>query len=65
MPILEYKCPNCGKTFEELVRRHDEEVLCPNCNHAAERLWAGKMLSATGKPPKHCNGNCSTCSGCH
>ena len=65
MPILEYQCPRCGKKFDELVRRHDEEVLCPSCKEKAERVWAGEMYSATGKPSKQCGGNCGGCEGCH
>lgn len=36
MPIYEYACAPCGKTFEELVlRRSDEaEVRCPACGSA-------------------------------
>lgn len=65
MPILEYKCSACGKEFEELVKRCDEEVLCPDCGTKAERVWSGKVYSATGKTGKHCSGNCKTCPGCH
>lgn len=64
MPILSYTCPHCGKKFEELVKRHDEEVICPVCGGKAEREWAGEMYSSTGKPPKHCSGDCKHCSGC-
>ncbi len=33
MPIYEYACAGCGKTFEELIlRKSDEaEVACPAC----------------------------------
>ncbi len=36
MPIYEYACTPCGKTFEELIlRRSDEsEVRCPSCGSA-------------------------------
>ncbi len=65
MPILEYKCPVCGKKFDELVRRHDEEVLCPVCKAKAERVWSGEMYSLTGKQTKNCGGDCGSCGGCH
>ncbi len=65
MPIFSYRCPACGEMFEELVRSHEEEVPCPKCGKKAERVWSGCMYSATGKPPKKCSGNCSTCPGCH
>jgi len=36
MPIYEYACAPCGKSFEELVlRKSDEaEVRCPKCGNA-------------------------------
>ena len=43
MPILQYKCPACGKEFEELVKSHEEEVKCPVCGAAAQRSWSGCM----------------------
>ncbi len=64
MPLLQYKCPKCGKEFEELVSSYKDEVKCPACKEPAQRSYSGCMYSATGKPPKKCSGNCSTCSGC-
>lgn len=64
MPLLRYVCPKCKNTFEELVKRFDEEVVCPNCKTKAERNYNGEMFSATGKPAKKCSGNCKTCGGC-
>lgn len=64
MPLLEYRCPKCGKKFDELVKKCDEEVVCPACGERAERVWSGTVYSATGKPKKDCSGNCSCCGGC-
>ena len=64
MPVLEYKCPQCGKRFQELVKSHEEKVLCPNCKREAERVWSGEMYSSTGKPPRRCTGHCDSCDGC-
>lgn len=64
MPILEYVCPVCGKNFDELVKKYDEAVLCPDCKTQAVRAWAGRIYSSTGKQIKHCSGNCKTCGGC-
>ena len=64
MPILQYKCPVCGKEFEELVKKYDDEVHCPSCAAVAVRSYSGAVYSATGKPAKKCSGHCSTCGGC-
>lgn len=33
MPLYEYKCLQCDKTFEKLVRSSfgEQDVSCPNC----------------------------------
>jgi putative FmdB family regulatory protein len=33
MPIFEYRCQDCGSTFEKLVRRPADsaELACPQC----------------------------------
>lgn len=64
MPLLQYKCPVCGKKFEEIVKDHTQPVMCPDCGVQAERSYCGEMYSATGKPVKKCSGNCRTCGGC-
>ncbi len=64
MPFLQYKCPSCGKKFDELVKSHADEVKCPDCGEVAARDYSGSMYSMTGKSSKRCSGNCKTCSGC-
>ena len=64
MAILQYKCPVCGREFEELVKKYDDEVLCPDCKVRAERSYSGAMFPSTGNARKKCSGHCSTCSGC-
>ena len=64
MPLLQYKCKNCGKKFEELVRVYTDKVVCPDCGGETERDYSGAMYSATGMTSKKCSGNCKTCSGC-
>lgn len=64
MPILQYKCLKCGKKFEELVKKFDCPVHCPDCGEMAERDYCGEMYSATGRSAKKCSGNCKTCNGC-
>lgn len=65
MPILQYRCPQCGRQFEELVKKSGDVVVCPDCGAQAEREWSGMMYSATGCSVKKCTGNCKTCGGCH
>lgn len=64
MPFLQYRCRQCGKQFEELVKKYDDTVVCPDCGQVAERNYSGCVYSATGKPSVKCSGNCKTCGGC-
>ncbi len=64
MPLMQYRCKKCGKKFEELVKKYDDEVSCPDCGGVCERDYSGCVYSATGKPAKKCSGNCKTCGGC-
>ena len=36
MPIFEYTCSDCGKTFDDLIRCQDDEkaVVCKKCGSA-------------------------------
>ena len=31
MPFLQYKCTQCQKRFEELVKVYTDKVVCPDC----------------------------------
>ena len=51
MPIYEYACQACGKSFEELiVRRSDEaEVACPACRgRKVSRLMSRTAATRSG-----------------
>ncbi|HWT23035.1 MAG TPA: zinc ribbon domain-containing protein [Solirubrobacteraceae bacterium] len=54
MPIYEYRCESCAERFEELVRRPDDPVACPECGGTrAERLisaFAGVGTSGAPAP---------------
>ncbi|HET7825481.1 MAG TPA: zinc ribbon domain-containing protein [Anaeromyxobacter sp.] len=62
MPIYEYACSRCGKSFEELViRRSDaDEVKCPACgarevSRKMSRPAATRVESSGGSgPPPGC-----------
>ncbi len=65
MPLLQYHCARCNIAFDRIVKKYDDKVMCPKCGQEAARLYSGTMYSQTGKPVKHCSGNCKNCSGCH
>ncbi|HEY6106547.1 MAG TPA: zinc ribbon domain-containing protein [Anaeromyxobacteraceae bacterium] len=51
MPIHEYSCSQCDRTFEELIiRRSDEgEVKCPKCgSRRVGRLMSRPAAARTG-----------------
>jgi putative FmdB family regulatory protein len=35
VPLYEYRCSDCGRLFEKLVRAWNEAVDCPGCASAA------------------------------
>jgi len=35
MPIYEYRCSNCDRSFEALVRAGDALARCPHCDGSA------------------------------
>jgi len=35
MPIYEYRCSNCERSFEALVRASDALARCPHCDGSA------------------------------
>ena len=45
MPIFDYKCKDCGKEFEKLVRKEEDKV-CPDC--ARQRSWSRKCQPPLG-----------------
>lgn len=64
MPLYEYSCEDCGKTFEHLVsaRKRDDGVECPECgSENTTRLISsfaiGKAGGSTGMscPTGTCN----------
>jgi putative FmdB family regulatory protein len=77
MPIYEYRCENCDKSFETLVRPgHGDDAQCPSCNGLnlsremsvfASRWSDGETKSNGGGTPMMrtgggcCGGSC----GCH
>ena len=38
MPLYEYRCSVCGKTFEKLTFHEEEKVKCPQCGGVVHKL---------------------------
>ena len=72
MPIYEYRCRGCDKTFEELVRSAGAEIACPTCaSPKVERLLSVfnsgrdiRSLGGSAVPSGGCGCTPSTC-GCN
>ena len=65
MPIYEYRCENCDKPFEKIVRAFREEVACPACGSASvERLLSTFAMSGGSSVPASSGGGCCGRGGC-
>jgi putative FmdB family regulatory protein len=57
MPLFEYLCSDCGRTFEKIVPRHDSPADCIHCNsqHVEKQLSvfavAGSAREAASEGP--------------
>jgi putative FmdB family regulatory protein len=64
MPIYDFRCVQCGTTFEELVRSttRDDEVTCPECGgkQAERQIGAPSVLGASSSRG---GGGCSAPAG--
>ncbi len=72
MPLYEFKCRDCEKEFEFLVRGRDwkREVACPSCGARGgarfEKLLsvAGAVGSRQSGAGEGCTGNPASCNRC-
>ncbi|MBP9015095.1 MAG: hypothetical protein KBH15_01145 [Candidatus Atribacteria bacterium] len=75
MPVYEYQCTQCGKTFEELQSFSDKPVAqCPFCKGRVKRLIGrniGLVFKGSGfyctdyrSPNSSSSTNSSSCSTC-
>ena len=64
MPIYEYACMECESHFEELVRRAEQAVLCPECG-AADVLKQMSSFAVAGvsSQPRPSGGGGGCCGG--
>jgi len=61
MPIFEYLCDDCGTRFEKLVRRSDDQVLCPQCGEShLTTQFSTFSAHANGAPKAAEMGGCAS-----
>ncbi len=75
MPIYDFKCRDCGKMFELLVRDAGKTVTCPDCSsQRVEKLIAASYMvkaeprragtTCCGRPERCDTPPCSVGDGC-
>jgi putative FmdB family regulatory protein len=47
MPLFEYRCEKCAKTFEKLLKKQETAVPCPVCGQPAHKA-VSVFASTTG-----------------
>jgi|GEM_PF-950383 len=63
MPLLTYRCPECGATVEALLPLGADPPACAECRATMQRSYQGVCTFGTsGKCA--CGGECATCPGC-
>lgn len=54
MLLFDYSCEDCGHVEEDrTIREHNEEVLCPMCNHRMKKLFTGISIRGDGLGNDH------------
>ncbi len=62
MPIYEFRCPQCGTEFEELVLRMDteEQVRCPQCGQRGPEKKISRFASHRSGGSASSQASCTT-----
>jgi putative FmdB family regulatory protein len=69
MPLLKYRCAQCGAVFDALVSLSKaDQVRCEACGGPVQRAYQGACLfgmtgSSAGRGAG-CSGHCESCAGC-
>ncbi len=50
MPVFEYHCEACDKTFEKLLKKHEETVACPDCGQESSKAVSVFAASSCAAP---------------
>ncbi len=63
MPIYEYQCLDCGKSFEKIVSLNTESMDCEACHSTrVEKLFSPFAVQANGSTAyESASGGCGTC----
>ncbi len=59
MPIYEYQCISCGRTFERLAKFDEDNVSCECGAGRAERLFSAFAVGGQAQAP--CGSGAATC----
>ncbi|MCK4333723.1 zinc ribbon domain-containing protein [candidate division WOR-3 bacterium] len=65
MPVREFRCRDCGNTFEFLILKKSDEASCPKCkSRNLERLLSVFGIAGAVEKARTSSGGsgCSTCS---
>ena len=63
MPLFEFKCQDCGNTFEKIVPTADAAVSCQQCQSLkVEKLLSVFAVGTSSRPTS--NFDSSPCSSC-
>ncbi|MBD3346422.1 MAG: zinc ribbon domain-containing protein [Chitinivibrionales bacterium] len=66
MPIYEYKCRDCGKSFEELVSLSQSDgITCPSCSSKNTEKQMSVFGTVSGNSPDMpCAASCPSADSC-
>jgi putative FmdB family regulatory protein len=65
MPIYEYRCQDCGKGHEILLRRREERVACPACGSKKLTRLFSTFAAHAGASPCPAADACPSGGSCH
>ena len=51
MPLYEYLCESCDTTFEKLLRKQEDEAVCPGCGKTARKTVSVFASAGCSAPP--------------
>lgn len=69
MPIYDYLCGECGKTYDVFHKSKEieEDIVCPSCGSKEHRrLMSAPAIAMSGgsEPSPRCDGPSCGCGGC-